>query len=84
MSPNFLENSQNVFFFISNFLSFFLTSQEPKSSTTHPIMALGMPNRYATFINCPKIIQKKKFGIMDFFFGLNSRPLEMFSKTENG
>ena len=47
-------------------------------------MALGMPNRYATFINCPKIIQKKKFGIMDFFFGLNSPPLEMFSKTENG
>ena len=43
---------------------FFLVSQEPKSFTTHP-MALGMPNRCATFINCPEIIQKK-FGIMYF------------------
>ena len=83
MSPNFLENSPNGFFFSSLIFFLFLASQEPKSFTTHPIMALGMPNRYATFINCPKIIQKKSLALW-IFFGLNSRPLEMFSKTENG
>ena len=68
MSPNFLENSPNGFFFFSSLIFFlFLASQEPKSFTTHPIMALGMPNRYATFINCPKIIQKKKVWHYGFF-----------------
>ena len=60
---------------------FFLVSQEPKSFTTHP-MALGMPNRCATFINCPpKIIQKKIFGIM-YFFCLNSPMLENVFKPK--
>ena len=57
---------------------FFLVSQEPKSFTTHP-MALGMPNRCATFINCPEIIQK---NLALRIFCLNSPPLEMFFKPK--
>ena len=45
-------------------------------------MALGMPNRYATFINCPKIIQKKSLALWIFFWSKQSTVGNVFKNRK--